>query len=102
MLALNGPPAAKLLTAGSLADMGFLNRTKTGAQRRDRGAWMPKAPSQGLSAEEERLLEADDLSELLAATNAKRAARGKPALSEDEIELGLWSERQEMRRRPEA
>jgi hypothetical protein len=59
---------------------------------------MPKAPGQGLSAEEERLLEADDLSELLAATNAKRAARGKPALSEDEIELGLWSERQEMRR----
>ena len=40
-----------------------------------------RSPANERSAERERALADDDLSELLAATNAKRAARGKAPLS---------------------
>jgi hypothetical protein len=74
-------------------------KAKGTRRARNAGPWMPKAaPEVGLSPEEERVLEHDDLAELLAATNAKRAARGKAQLSTDEIELGLWATEQEMRR----
>ncbi len=59
---------------------------------------MPKTPPQGRSPEQERQMESDDLAELLAATNAKRAARGKRELSSDDIAMQLWAAEQEMRR----
>jgi hypothetical protein len=51
-----------------------------------------------LSAEEQQQLEMDDLAELLAATNAKRAARGKRHVSQSDVELRVWSVEQEARR----
>ncbi len=43
-------------------------------------------------------MESDDLAELLAATNAKRAARGKPPVSHDDVAMQVWAAEQEMRR----
>ncbi len=43
-------------------------------------------------------MDSEDLAELLAATNAKRAARGKPPLSHDDIAMQVWATEQEMRR----
>ncbi len=59
---------------------------------------MPKAPSPGWNPEQERQMDSEDLAELLAATNAKRAARGKPPLSHDDIAMQVWATEQEMRR----
>ncbi len=59
---------------------------------------MPKqAAPEGLNPEQEREMESDDLAELLAATNAKRAARGKPPLSQDDVAMRVWSAEQQMR-----
>jgi hypothetical protein len=58
---------------------------------------MPTVPERGMSAEQERRLDVDDLAELLAATNAKRAARGKSPVSEDDVELRVRAVEQEMR-----
>jgi hypothetical protein len=63
------------------------------------GGWMPREPPAGMSSEDERKAEYDDLAELLAATNAKRIARGKKALSEDEVQMQNWQAEQEMRRK---
>jgi hypothetical protein len=59
---------------------------------------MPKTAPSPLSPERERQMESDDLTELLAATNAKRAARGKAPLSQDDVAMQLWAAEQEMRR----
>jgi hypothetical protein len=60
--------------------------------------WVAGSREGGLSAEEEQRLEADDLAQLLAATNAKRAARGKRHVSQSDVELRVWSLEQEARR----
>jgi hypothetical protein len=60
--------------------------------------WVAGSREGGLTAEEEQRLEADDLAELLAATNAKRAARGKRHVSQSDVELRVWSLEQEARR----
>jgi hypothetical protein len=66
---------------------------------RSGGPWMPKqAASEGLNPEQEREAESDDLAELLAATNAKRAARGKAPLSQDDVAMQVWAAEQEIRR----
>jgi hypothetical protein len=59
---------------------------------------MPKTPVRGLSAEQDQDRESDDLAQLLAATNAKRVARGKTPLNEDDVTMQLWATEQEMRR----
>jgi hypothetical protein len=59
---------------------------------------MPKTAPSALSPEQEQRLESDDLAELLAATNAKRAARGKRPLNQDDVAMQLWATEQEMRR----
>jgi hypothetical protein len=60
---------------------------------------MPKtARSEGLDPQQERDAEFDDLAQLLAATNAKREARGKKQLSQDDVAMQVWATEQEMRR----
>jgi hypothetical protein len=60
---------------------------------------MPKtARPQGLDPEQEREAESDDLAQLLAATNAKREARGKKQLSQDDVAMRIWATEQQMRR----
>ena len=59
---------------------------------------MPKVRPHGPNAEQERQLESDDLAELLAATNAKREARGKAPVSQDDVAMQIWAAEQEMRR----
>jgi hypothetical protein len=87
------------------APFGSLNRvrnpfSRSGERPRTRkpDPWVAGSREGGLSAEEEQRLEADDLAELLAATNAKRAARGKRAVSQSDVELRVWSLEQETRR----
>jgi hypothetical protein len=59
---------------------------------------MPKAAAPvGLDPDQERQMESEDLRELLAATNAKRAARGKRLQSQDDVAMALWAAEQEMR-----
>ena len=62
---------------------------------------MPSTAQPDLSAEQERDLAGDDLEELLAATNAKRLARGKRELSAGDVELRVFFEEQDARRRRE-
>jgi hypothetical protein len=64
---------------------------------------MPTAPPPaGLNPEQERQAESDDLAELLAATNAKRVARGKRQLSQDDVAMAVWAAEQQMRSQRES
>ena len=67
--------------------MPLFSRGPSGGRKRKptAGPWMPKERGSWPSGEELQRLEADDLKELLAATNAKRAARGKNHLTESEV-----------------
>jgi hypothetical protein len=60
--------------------------------------WAGASRESSLTSEEEQQLELDDLAQLLAATNAKRAARGKRQVSQSDVELRVWSLEQEARR----
>ena len=74
------------------------SRSNDRSRARKPDPWVAGSREGELSAEEVQRLEVDDLSELLAATNAKRAARGKQQVSQSDVELRVWALEQEARR----